>query len=162
MRYLIDGYNVTMADDATKRLDRDAQRLALIRRLTVRGRDLLGPGPVTIVFDGGVLRQDESHGDVQVRFSGNESADDVIVRLAVAERGEVVVVTSDRELRSRVREHAGRGIEVRTVGSVFEDAKPTQRRRRDPGDSGGGLPAGHQVITREMEAIWLPPEKEKR
>jgi predicted RNA-binding protein with PIN domain len=120
MRYLIDGYNVTMADDATRRLDRDAQRLALVRRLSARGRELLGPGPVTIVFDGGVLREDELHGNVAVRFSGDEIADDVIVRLAIAADGDVVVVTSDRELRSRVREHAGRSVDVRPVSTVFD------------------------------------------
>jgi predicted RNA-binding protein with PIN domain len=159
MRYLIDGYNVTMADDATKRLDRDAQRLAFVRRIAMRGRELLGPGPVTVVFDGGVLREDETHGDVHVRFSGSESADDVIVRLAVAEKGDVVVVTSDRELRSRVREHAGRGIEVRGASSMFEDAKPVRGRVRARHQAHGGLPAGHEVITRELEGLWLPDEK---
>jgi predicted RNA-binding protein with PIN domain len=160
MRYLIDGYNVTMADDATMRLDRDAQRLSLVRRIGARGRELLGAGPATVVFDGGVLRQDEIHGDVSVRFSGDESADDVIVRIAVAEHGDVVVVTSDRELRSRVREHAGRGIEVRGVSSVFEDAKPLRRRAPAKSHPHGGLPAGHEGITREMEAIWIPEEEE--
>jgi predicted RNA-binding protein with PIN domain len=158
MRYLIDGYNVTMADEATRSLDRDAQRLALLRRLCARGRVLLGAGPTTVVFDGGVLREDEVHGDVHVRFSGDESADDVIVRIAVAERGDVVVVTSDRELRSRVREHAGRGIEVRGVSSVFEDAKPVRRRSAPKRQAHGGLPAGHEVITRELEEIWIPKE----
>jgi predicted RNA-binding protein with PIN domain len=161
MRYLIDGYNVTMADDATKRLDRDAQRLSLVRRIGARGRELLGPGPVTVVFDGGALRQDETHGDVSVRFSGDGSADDVIVRLAVAEHGDVVVVTSDRELRSRVREHAGRAIDVRGVSSVFEDAKPVRRRSPVKRQAHGGLPAGHEVITRELEGIWIPKEGER-
>lgn len=162
MRYLIDGYNVTMADDATRRLDRDAQRLALMRRLSARGRELLGTGPVTVVFDGGVLREDEVHGDVHVRFSGDESADDVIVRLAVAEGGDVVVVTSDRELRSRVREHAGRSIDVRPVSTVFEAAVPTDGRRRPARrHSHGGLPKGHETITRELEDIWLHDEEER-
>jgi predicted RNA-binding protein with PIN domain len=161
MRYLIDAYNVTMADEATRRLGRDAQRLALVRRLASRGRELLGPGPVTVVFDGGVLREDEVHGNVQVRFSGDESADDVIVRLAIAAGGDVAVVTSDRELRSRVREHAGRSIDVRPVSSVFEEAitAPSARRpaRRHPH---GGLPSGHETITRELENLWLDGEKE--
>lgn len=161
MRYLIDGYNVTMADDATRRLDRDAQRLALVRRLATRGRELLGAGPVTVVFDGGVLKEDEVLGTVHVRFSGEEIADDVIVRLAVAEGGDVVVVTSDRELRSRVREHAGRSIDVRPVPTVFEEARPpaaTRRAaRRHPH---GGLPKGHETITRELEDLWLDGEKE--
>jgi predicted RNA-binding protein with PIN domain len=161
MRYLVDGYNVTMADDATRRLGRDAQRLALVRRMAARGRELLGPGPVTVVFDGGVLREDEVHGNVAARFSGDESADDVIVRMAIAEHGDVVVVTSDRELRSRVREHAGRSIDVRPVASVFEEAVPSASARRPARrHPHGGLPKGHETITRELEDLWLDGEKE--
>jgi predicted RNA-binding protein with PIN domain len=158
MRYLVDGYNVTMADDATRHLDRDDQRLALVRRLAVRGNELLGPGRKTIVFDGGVLRDDEVHGDVEMCFSGDGSADDVIVRLAVAEGGDVVVVTADRELRSRVREHAGRSIDVRPVTTLFEEAKG--RRRREPGrQSTGQLPTGHESITAELASLWLPKKE---
>jgi predicted RNA-binding protein with PIN domain len=156
MRYLIDGYNVTMADDATRRLDRDSMRLALVRRLSARGRELLGPGPVTVVFDGGALREDEVHGNVHVRFSGEESADDVIVRMAIAAGGDVAVVTSDRELRSRVREHAGRSIDVRPVSTIFEAATPPEATRRPPRrQAHGGLPQGHDAITRELEDLWL-------
>jgi predicted RNA-binding protein with PIN domain len=161
MRYLIDGYNVTMADDATRRLDRDSMRLALVRRLSARGRELLGPGPVTVVFDGGVLREDEVHGNVHARFSGDESADDVIVRMAIAEGGDVVVVTSDRELRSRVREHAGRSVDVRQVSTIFEAAAPPARTRRPPRrHPHGELPQGHDAITKELGDIWLGGDDE--
>lgn len=161
MRYLVDGYNVTMADDATRRLDRDAQRLALVRRMTSRGRELLGAGPVTVVFDGGALRTDEVHGNVNVLFSGDGSADDVIVRLAIAEGGDVVVVTSDRELRSRVREHAGRSVDVRPVSAIFDAAEPSASARRPARrHPHGGLPKGHETITRELEDLWLDGDKE--
>lgn len=158
MLYLVDGYNVTMADEATRRLDRDAQRGALVRRLAARGRELLGAGTFVVVFDGGVLRSDETHGQVTVRFSGDDSADDVIVRLATtAPRGGYAVVTSDRELRSRVREHGGRAVEVFPVSRLFEEAKP-RRRRTATRHAHGGLPRGHETITRELEDIWLPRE----
>lgn len=159
MRHLIDGYNVTMADDATRRLDRDAQRLALVRRLAARGRDLLGPGRITVVFDGGVLRADEAHGPVEVRFSGDESADDVIVRLATSERDSVTVVTSDRELGARVREHAGRSIVIVGSSALFEEAKPAKRPARPRRHPRGGLPAGHETITRELADLWLNEEE---
>ncbi len=159
MHFLIDGYNVTMGDEATRGLDRDTQRLTLVRRLMARGSELLGSGEITVVFDGGVLRANETHGPVYVRFSGDHSADDVIVEMAVAERGDVVVVSSDRELRSRVREHAGRSIEVRPTSTIFEDAKPRRSRRPPRRHPQGGLPPGHEVITRELTDIWLPEEK---
>ena len=46
MRFIVDGYNVTMADDATRPLPRADQRDALVARIAVRGEDLLGPGEV--------------------------------------------------------------------------------------------------------------------
>jgi hypothetical protein len=162
MLFLVDGYNVTMADDATRRMDRDSQRLALVRRLAARCVELLGHGAYVVIFDGGALREDEVHGPVHARFSADESADDVIVRLAVAAAsGGVTVVTSDRELRSRVREHAGRSIEVLPVSTVFEGAQPARRRRPARGHPHGGLPSGHENITRELTEIWLPEEDER-
>jgi hypothetical protein len=155
MRYLVDGYNVSMSDEATRRLPRDDQRLALVRRLAARGRELLGAGEITVVFDGGVLRADETHGPVHVRFSGDESADDVIVRIASAGPGPFTVVTSDRELRSRVREHAGRSVEVLPCSALWEEARPKKRRRGARRDAHGGLPRGHEKITSELEDIWL-------
>lgn len=162
MTYLIDGYNVTMADDATRRLGREAQRAALVARLAARGRELLGAGSYVVVFDGGILRSDETHGPVSVRFSGDESADDVIVRLAeAAPAGSYAVVTSDRELRSRVREHGGRSLEVFPVSRLFEEAAPKRRRGGPRRHHHGGLPRGHAEITRELGEIWLPPEEER-
>jgi hypothetical protein len=46
--------------------------------------------------------------DVRVVWEGRESADDQIAALAQELAGPVWVVTSDRELRERVREHAER------------------------------------------------------
>ena len=42
MLYLVDGYNVTRRDPATSELSLLGQRDALVARLRVRGRDLLG------------------------------------------------------------------------------------------------------------------------
>jgi hypothetical protein len=49
----------------------------------------------------------EGH-DVRVVWEGNESGDDQIVRLVTELEPPVWVVTSDRELRERVRNHAER------------------------------------------------------
>jgi predicted RNA-binding protein with PIN domain len=161
MRFLVDGYNVTMADDATRRLRPEEQRLALVRRLAARGRGLLGPGEITVVFDKGHLADDpEMHG-VEVVFSRDRTADDVIVELAEHESGDVTVVTSDRELRSRVRERAGRGTEVLPSSTLWESAPATKAKRRSRTQHPqGGLPAGHEKITRELEAQWLDDEED--
>ena len=156
MFFLVDGYNVTRADDATRRLFPNDQRLALMRRLAVRGRGLLGPGRIVVVWDKGHAAGDESFGGVEAVFSGDVSADDVIVRMAEAEEGPVVLVTADRELKSRVRERRGRSTEALPCATLFESALQTKAKRRPGGrHAHGGLPPGHDAITKELTDIWL-------
>jgi hypothetical protein len=162
MLFLVDGYNVTRADEPTRRLHPDDQRLALMRRLAVRGRGLLGPGRLVVVWDKGFNAGDESLPGVEAVFSRDETADDVIVRMAEAEPGPVTMVTADRELKSRVRERKGRSTVALPVSTVFESAPQTKAKRRPPTrEAHGGLPAGHDAITRELEKLWLEREDEK-
>jgi hypothetical protein len=159
--FLVDGYNVTMSDDATRRLLPEQQVLALARRLGARGRGLLGPGRIVVVFDKGRNLSDPEVPGIDVRFSGEKTADDVIVALAEAEAGPVTIVTSDRELRSRVRERKGRSTEVLPCSTLWESAQ--QRHAKRPprkGDPHGGLPSGHEKITRELESYWLDEDED--
>jgi hypothetical protein len=161
---LVDGYNVTRADDTTRRLHPDDQRLALERRLATRGSQMLGPGEIVIVWDKGPC--DDRASGVRVVFAGHEIADDVIVRMAEARAGDVTVVTSDRELRHRVRERAGRSTPVLPSSAAWESARgdgagggadPARRVRRGGSTRHpyGGLPKGHEKVTAELEDIWL-------
>jgi hypothetical protein len=159
MLFLIDGYNVTRADDATRRLLPDDQRLALMRRLAARGRGLLGAGRIVVVWDKGFDAEDEDLGVVEAVFSLGEIADDVIVRMAEAEDGRVTIVTADRELKSRVRERKGRSTVTLPVSTLFESAPQTHAKRRPAQRAAyGGLPEGHAAITRELEKVWLEGE----
>lgn len=159
MLFLVDGYNVTRADVSTRRLLPDDQRLALMRRLAARGRGLLGPGRIVVVWDKGLTAGEESLPGVEAVFSHDEIADDVIVRMAEAEPGPVTIVTADRELKSRVRERKGRSTTMLPVSTLFEDAEQTRARRRMPArEAHGGLPRGHERITRELEDLWLNGE----
>jgi len=45
MLFLVDGYNVTMADPATRDLGKEAMRDALAARLATRGASLSAPAP---------------------------------------------------------------------------------------------------------------------
>lgn len=97
---LVDGYNVTLMQRSDQSLE--VQRRWLIDRL----RPLVGRGrcrPV-VVFDGDRPRGATSMtGGVEVRFTGGAlTADDDIVFSVAATDEVVVVVTDDRELRSRV------------------------------------------------------------
>ena len=69
--------------------------------------------PVTVVFDGRPFDVQDA-GDIEVRFAsraGRNAADDDIAELVaeLTDPSEVVVVTSDRELVGRVRDH---GVDV--------------------------------------------------
>ncbi len=161
MRFLVDGYNVTMADDSTRRLPPEGQRLALVRRLAARGRELLGAGRITVVFAKGQSADAPGPPGVEVLFARDRTADDVIAARVEAEAGEVTVVTSDRELRHRVRERAGRSTEVLPSSTLWESAPGTRRRSRPPRQHPHcGLPAGHEKITRELEQHWLKDDEE--
>lgn len=154
--FLVDGYNVTRADDATRRLHPDDQRLALTRRLAARGRGLLGPGRIVVVWDKGFAVGEESFGGVEAVFSGDLTADDVIVRMAEEAAGPVILVTADRELKSRVRERRGRSTQALPCATLFEAAELAKAKRR-PAQRlpHGGLPRGHESITKELSDIWL-------
>jgi len=155
MLFLVDGYNVTRADDATRESLPDEQRLELMRRLGARGSGLLGSGRIVVVWDRGFHAGEESAGGVEARFSLDESADDVIVRMAESEPGPVTIVTADRELKARVRERKGRSTAVLPVSTLFEAAPQRRAVRRKSRDGHGGLPPGHERITQEMGELWL-------
>jgi hypothetical protein len=161
VRYIVDGYNVTMADAATRRLSRDEQRDALVRRLSIRGEDLLGRGPITVVFDGHHGGGTSGGPNVSVRFATGESADDAIVRMA-AGADDLLVVTSDRELRDRVREAASGPVEFKGCSHLFEERTRRAPRRRGAGRfpaSTAGLPKGANKITEELKGVWLDDDE---
>jgi hypothetical protein len=153
MRFIVDGHNVTMRDPATRNLTTEEQRDALVRRLAVRGRQLLGAGAITVVFDGRTADAPPSAGALEVRFSGEEIADDVIVRIATAGDG-VTVVTDDRGLGARVRA-ANERARVLGCESLFEATAPKRRRGARYPASTAGLPSGANRITEELKKLWL-------
>lgn len=161
MRFLIDGYNVTMADDATRRLPKDRQRLELAQRLSARGAELLGTGELTVVFDGRSEHagNEVAVGPVEVRFSRDEPADEVIVRIAAEEPGPIVLVSSDRHLGERVRAVATGRVEVRGCSTLFEAARGKRRPAGKVQASTEGLPKGANRITEELKKLWLDPEE---
>jgi len=155
VRYLIDGHNVTMRDPATRGLSTEEQRDALVRRLAARGAQLLGAGRITVIFDGRTDATPPTSGALDVRFSAEEIADDVIVRLATGVDG-VTVVTDDRGLAARVRA-ANERARVLGCEALFEAARPKRRGVRYPAST-EGLPKGANKITEELKRLWLDGE----
>ncbi len=161
MLYLIDGYNVTKADPATRGLPLERQRDELVARLRSRGSVVLGPGRIVVVFDGGGasgVSVAVGAAPVEVRFSRGEKADDVLVRLAASAGETVVLVSSDRGLASRVLADGGSNVEVRERELLFDAAGRGSRRNAKRGRypvTGLGVPPGGNSITRELEKLWL-------
>ena len=152
MRFFVDGYNVTKRDPATSSLTLAEQREALVARLAARGRDLLGRGEITVVFDGVSGGGSEvRRGPVVVRYARDEVADDLIARTVCA--GDVVV-TSDGELAARAR---AAGARVIPAEHCFEERKLKRRSGRHP--VAGGLPPGANKVTEELKKIWLDDEE---
>ncbi len=163
MLYLIDGYNVTKADPATRALSLEEQREALIARVRARSPRLLGPGRTVIVFDG-----EDTHAGghtyatpAGVRFSRGESADDLIVRLAENAEEPVCLVSADAGLVRRLGAKGPGRIEVRDRAVLFEAAKGRSTRSGAGGIDRDslGVPPGGNSITRELADIWLQDEE---
>ncbi len=166
MLFLVDGYNVTKSDPVTRGLDLEGQRHALVARLRARGREMLGVGRIVVVFDGeGGLGMSSATGagsaPVEAVFSREQSADDLLVRIASGAAGEsLCLVSSDVGLTERIRlQRAGR-VEVRGREAAFESAgrgKARKGRARYPASS-AGIPAGGNRITEELKGVWLAEE----
>jgi hypothetical protein len=164
MLFLVDGYNVTRSDPATRALSLEEQRDALARRLATKGASLLGSGRIVVVFDGADgVGLAERVGQVEVRYSrGGQSADDAIVDAARGTAEGIVLITSDNGLADRVRSHLGKSVTVRPREVCFEDARPVRGARpagRVARDE--GLPKGANRITEELKGLWLDADADK-
>ncbi len=168
MLYVVDGYNVTKSDPATRDLSLEEQRDALAARLRARGRELLGAGRIVVVFDGesGAGLSSAGGAPVEVRFSRGGSADDAIVDAIAGSvaRGQAVrVITSDSGLAARVKDHGGARVEVLGRETLFDAAGRGRARTgktRYPASS-AGIPRGGNAITAELKKLWLSNECEE-
>ncbi|HOW56385.1 MAG TPA: NYN domain-containing protein [Smithellaceae bacterium] len=108
MDIIIDGYNLIRQSDYLRRFERqslEAGRLNLINQLS-RYQRIKGH-KITVVFDGwesgGVSEERDRQGGIDIIYSRRgEKADDVIKRIAGNSSGELIVVSSDREIVSFV------------------------------------------------------------
>jgi predicted RNA-binding protein with PIN domain len=135
MHIIIDGYNLIRQSDSLRRLERlslEGGRSELIRRMA--GYRRLRGHKVTVVFDGwmtGAAQEERSREDgVYIVYSRRgETADEVIKRMARAERGsEIIVVSSDRE----VADSAVRAGGVAISSPEFEERMGQEETQRTP------------------------------
>lgn len=134
VRIIVDGYNV-IGSEKGLRGDIEARREDLIGRLA-RYRSVKNAS-VTVVFDGGRSGWSDEHGElrqgIEVIFSRHgETADDVIIRMAEELGSASLVVSSDREVASRVRAAGGVAVSVGEFGARLAQLAgpdPDQERR---------------------------------
>jgi len=112
MQIFVDGYNF-IGRQRGLRGDIPAKRSRLIADL-VRYHQIKGV-PVTVVFDAGrsvyAYEHEERMGGISIIFAGREeTADDVLIRLASHLGTESVVVSSDRAVQEGVRASGGRAV----------------------------------------------------
>lgn len=104
-RLLVDGYNLLHALDAA---DDPGARQRLVGSLARLRRLATGPLAVTCFFDTALSGEDLAVAGVTVRFVGD--ADRALAETAEKGGGEVVVVTSDREVRERCQQQGAVGL----------------------------------------------------
>ncbi|MEN6637895.1 MAG: NYN domain-containing protein [Smithella sp.] len=110
MFILIDGYNLIRQSESLRHCERkslEAGRTALIQRLAEYQKKKAHG--ITVVFDGGqsdwIDEGRDREGKINIIYSRfGEKADDVIKRLAAQVAGDLIVVSSDREISSYVRQ----------------------------------------------------------
>lgn len=119
-RWIVDGMNVIGSRPTGWWHDRPGAMQQLVHELAALDE------PVTVVFDGRPFGVQDA-GEIDVRFAsrrGRNAADDDIAALVAdaAEPGELVVVTSDRELEDRVREHGAQVMGAKRFRERLDDA----------------------------------------
>lgn len=129
MAWILDGNNILGVATSAPRSQGDRERL-LHRLLRYKL-----PRPCTVVFDGPppgpAVASDFQMGSVRVTYSGNRSADDVI--LARARPGDVVV-TADRDLAVRCRARRAKAAAPREFLAGLEPAARGHEREK-PSDT---------------------------
>jgi predicted RNA-binding protein with PIN domain len=107
MKIVIDGYNVLKQAMRSKQIDEQI-KMNFLKRLDRYAQNK--KHEIVVIFDGGEhgLARKEFQGTVLVFYSGaRESADDVIVRrLESLKEHDVLLVSSDRELRQKAAQYS--------------------------------------------------------
>lgn len=151
--FIIDGYNALFKIKSLLRKPYQT-REGFIQYISVSKPFGSIRNRVTIVFDGtaGVVsNQKHFHAPINVIFAKNESADDLIIKIAKTENksGEIIVVTDDREVREKTQLL---GCSTLSVLQFFKDLtkkKETEEKEKPEPDSKEG-----ENITEEMKKEW--------
>jgi predicted RNA-binding protein with PIN domain len=160
MILLVDGYNITMRDDSTSGLGKEAQRDALLGRLRMHAQTLAPKGSIVVVFDAHEQLGHSSEGGDPVKAVFAADADDEIVRRCASARGQVAVATDDMRLRARISQDVGRHVRFLSGSDLSAESLDAARAKRSGARVAReeGLPSGANKITEELKGLWLSEE----
>ena len=83
--------------------------------------------------------------------------------MAAGTEGALTLISSDRELRDRVRVAAEGPVTARGCSTLFESkyrSAPRRRSRRRFPASTAGMPKGANRITEELKSVWLDDDED--
>jgi len=153
LHYVIDGYNL-IKHRAFSLADRFKDgRLALIQFLRSERPCGSSKNKITVVFDGYPRGMNFQDSDIEIIFSGDETADDRIINIAGSRRSprNIVVVSDDRQLRDSVK---CCGLTVVGIEEFISPKKKFSKKSDDPAKS--ELTSTMMLkINKELEDIWL-------
>lgn len=162
---IVDGYNLIRASDSLSRQEKVSLqdgREALVERLAAYKR--IRHWPITVVFDamGGIFlseKSEQTKGIKVVYSPADQTADQVIARLARQKGNQALVVTSDRAL-ARAAESAGATV---IDSPTFEDQMEMAYYTETKG-GGGALDedAEHTLDTRKKGPSRRASKAERR
>jgi predicted RNA-binding protein with PIN domain len=152
LRFIIDGYNLVYKISKIKDSSTPCSDLIFFiykKKLTGSSNN-----EVWVIFDGGQPPYQINNFQYKIRFSSQESADDLIIKKIerINNRKQTVVVTDDRQLAYRARFLGARSISV----DEFVSKTKKRKKKEETKDIEYSL---QREITEELKKIWLDEDK---
>ncbi|MCF7874884.1 MAG: NYN domain-containing protein [Candidatus Omnitrophica bacterium] len=152
LQFIIDGYNLVHKIPEVKGSSTPcSDLLTFIYKNKLTGSN---NNEVWVIFDGGQPPYQINNFQYKIRFSSQESADDLIIKKieGIDNRKQTVVVTDDRQLAYRARFLGARSISV----DEFVSKTKKRKKKEETKDIEYSL---QREITEELKKIWLDENK---
>ena len=167
LHYLLDGNNIIHQIPKLALKKFEDQRRAFVQWIEIRRPQGSLKNRVTVIFDGRPGRDGSIQSSiVEVKFSGDDSADNVIRHFVEESAGKknIIVVTNDRDIKYSVRKEGAAVWSVEEFMAKLESSTKTREERRVTGSPSAGkaiTKVMEHEINVEFEKIWLK-EKDKK
>lgn len=156
LQYIIDGYNIIHHPQFSRLHKQEADsRRALLELIRIKRLCGSRKNKITVVFDGysDVAQLKQHAADIQVIFSGSQTADDKIKRIfeAADNSKNTIVVSDDRQIILFIRSSGGKVLSVEEFISPKEKVPDKEKESSKPELNYSQM----QKINEELKKIWL-------